>query len=166
MHDQHDQHDVHTVMMEHSKIIKNTVKNNPIIQEKINQVRCKAKFAAFKQKPWKSNRMEDVPVDTQRQMPKMQKVQNTKMVSPIEEFSGAGSSTRLSEIPVTVQRQVQMMQRMLKKQKGSPDTLCISSDPVHKRVPVQSEALREERVQTKRRFTMNSHEQHPKETDV
>ena len=45
----HDQHDVHTVMMEHPKIIKNTVKNeNPIIQEKINQVRCKAKFAAFK----------------------------------------------------------------------------------------------------------------------
>ena len=49
------------------KIIKNTVKiKNPIIQEKINQVRCKAKFVAFKQKPWKSNRMEDVPVDTQR----------------------------------------------------------------------------------------------------
>ena len=65
VHDQHDQHDVHTVMMEHPKIIKNTVKiKNPIIQEKINQARCKAKFVAFKQKPWKSNRMEDVPVRT------------------------------------------------------------------------------------------------------
>ena len=42
MHDQHDQHDVHTVMMEHPKIIKNTVKNkNPIIQEK--SIRCDAK---------------------------------------------------------------------------------------------------------------------------
>ena len=48
MHDQHDQHDVHTVKMEHP-IIKNTVqRKNPIIQEKINQVRCKAKFTAFK----------------------------------------------------------------------------------------------------------------------
>ena len=43
------QHDVHAVRMEQSKIIKNIVQGtNPIIQEKINQVRCKAKFTAFK----------------------------------------------------------------------------------------------------------------------
>ena len=55
-----------------------------------------------------------------------------------------------------------MMQKMLKEQKEHPDTLCISIDPVDKRVPVQSEAPREERVQTKRRLTMNSREQHPR----
>ena len=45
----HAQHDVHTVKMEQSKIIKNTVqRKNPITQEEINQVRCKAKFPAFK----------------------------------------------------------------------------------------------------------------------
>ena len=37
------------------------------------------------QKPWKSNTSEeDVPVDTQRQMPTMQKVQNTKVVNPVK----------------------------------------------------------------------------------
>ena len=36
------------------------------------------------QKPWKSNWMTDVPVDTQRQMPTMQKVQNTKVVNSVK----------------------------------------------------------------------------------
>ena len=45
----HDQPDIHTGKMEHLKIIKNTAqKKNPIIQEKINQVRCKANFKAFR----------------------------------------------------------------------------------------------------------------------
>ena len=33
------------------------------------------------QKPWKSNRMKDVPVDTQLRMPTMHKVQHTKVVN-------------------------------------------------------------------------------------
>ena len=45
----HAQHDVHPVKMEQFKIIKITVHSkNPIIQEEINQVGCKAKFTAFK----------------------------------------------------------------------------------------------------------------------
>ena len=52
---------------------------------------------------------------------------------------------------------------MLKEQKEHPDTLCIPTDPVHKRVPPQSEAPREERVQTKRRLTINRRERQPKE---
>ena len=35
-------------------------------------------------KPWKSNRMKDVPVDTQRQMPTMQKVKNTKVENRVK----------------------------------------------------------------------------------
>ena len=43
----HAQHDVHTVKMEQSKIIKNTLqRKNPINQEEMSQVRCKAKFIA------------------------------------------------------------------------------------------------------------------------
>ena len=45
----HDQYDVHAVQMEQSKIIKNTVqRTNPIILEKIDQVRCKATFTAIR----------------------------------------------------------------------------------------------------------------------
>ena len=72
----HAQHDVHTEKMEQSKIIKNTVqRKNPIIQEKINQVRCKAKFAALKpcRNRGRATPVEDVPVDTQRSGPTMQK---------------------------------------------------------------------------------------------
>ena len=36
------------------------------------------------EKPWKSNRMKDVLVDTQRQMPTMQKVQNSEVVTPVK----------------------------------------------------------------------------------
>ena len=86
-HDQYDQHDVHTVKMGHPKIIKNTEqRKNPIIQEKINQVRCKAKFTAFKpcRNRGRATRVEDVPVDTQRLVPTMQKLQNTTVVNPVK----------------------------------------------------------------------------------
>ena len=83
----HDQHDVRTVKMEQSKIMKNTVqRKNPINQEKMNQVRCKAKFTAFKpcRNRGRATRVEDVPADTQRQRPTMQKVQNTKVVNSVK----------------------------------------------------------------------------------
>ena len=55
------------------------------------------------------------------------------------------TSTRLSKIPVTVQKQTQ---KMLKEQKEHPDTLCISTDPVHteKRHDEQPGAAPEETV--------------------
>ena len=83
----HAQHDVHTVRMEQSKIIKNTVqRKSPIIQEEINQVRCKAKFTTFKpcRNRGRATRVKDVPDDTQREMPTMQKVQNTKVVNSMK----------------------------------------------------------------------------------
>ena len=83
----HDQRDVRTVKIEQSKIIKNTVqRKNQIIQEKINQVRFKAKFTAFKpcRNRGRATRVEDVPVDTQRLVPTMQMVQNTKVVNPVK----------------------------------------------------------------------------------
>ena len=92
MHDQYDQHDVHTVKMEHPTIIKNTVqRKNPIVQERINQVRCKAKFAAFKQcrNRGRATRVEDVPVDTQRLVPTMQECTEYQSGEPREDFSGA-----------------------------------------------------------------------------
>ena len=50
----HAQQDFYAVKMEQSKIIKNTVqRKNPIIQEKIDHVRCEAKKAV--QEPWKNN---------------------------------------------------------------------------------------------------------------
>ena len=77
---------------------------NPIIQEKIKQVRKQVELPRAStfdkivvvpgvmqsqahsiqtvQKPWQDNRMKDVLFDTQRQMPTMQKVQNTKVVNP------------------------------------------------------------------------------------
>ena len=93
--------------MEHPKIIKNTVQGkHPIIQEKINQVskqvelprastldkkvvvpgvmQSQVRSIQAVQKPWKSNRMEDVLVDTERLVPMMQKVQNTKVVNTVK----------------------------------------------------------------------------------
>ena len=83
----HAQYGVHTVRMEQSKIIENTVqRENPIIQEEINHVRCKAKFATFKpcRNHGRATRVKDVPDDTQREMPTMQKVQNTKVVNTVK----------------------------------------------------------------------------------
>ena len=55
----HAQQDFYAVKMEKSKIIKNTVhRKNPIIQEKINHVRCEAKATA--KKPCK-NRGRTIP---------------------------------------------------------------------------------------------------------
>ena len=55
----HAQHDVHAVKMDgRVQIIKNIVqRTNPIIQEKINQVRCRSQVHSSRavQKPWKSN---------------------------------------------------------------------------------------------------------------
>ena len=124
------QHDVHTVKKEQSKIIKNTVQN-PIIQEKINQMRSKAKFTAFKpsRNRGKQHEWDIFLVDTQRSVPTMQKAQNTKIGEPRKDSPRCSASTRLSKIPVTVQRP---MQKMLKEQKEHSDTLCISTGPVYK----------------------------------
>ena len=92
LHGQYDQHDVHTVKMEHPTIIKNTVqRKNPIIQERINQVRCKAKFAAFKpcRNRGRATRVEDVPVDTQRFSANDAKGTEYQSGEPREDFSGA-----------------------------------------------------------------------------
>ena len=53
------------------------------------------------------------------------------MVNFFDDFSGAVHRKRLSKIPVTVQRQVRECRRCRKNKKEHPDTLCISTDPVH-----------------------------------
>ena len=77
----HDQPDVHTGKMEHLKIIKNTAKKkNPIHPGEDQSGAMQSQFHSIQavQKPWKSTRMKDVLVDTQRLVPTMQKLQNTK----------------------------------------------------------------------------------------
>ena len=57
-----------------------------------------------------------------------------------------------------------MMQKMLKEQKEHPETLCISIDPVDKRVPVQSEAPREEKSADKEKAHGEQSRAAPEET--
>ena len=98
----HAQHDVHTVKMEHPKIIKNTAqRKNPIIQEKTNQVRGKAKFTAFKpcRNRGRGTRVEDVLVDTHKISANGAKGTEHQSGAPREDFSGCSTSTRLSRNP-------------------------------------------------------------------
>ena len=148
MHDQHDQHDVHTVKMEQSKIIKNTVqRKNLIIQEKIHQLRCKAKFAAFKpsRNRGRATRVEDVSVDTQRSVSTKQKVQNSKVVN----------SVKIS--------QVQSMDEIVKDpsdhaEAGADDAEDADRTKRNTGIP----CVFQQTQSTMRRLTMNSREQHPR----
>ena len=72
------------------------------------------------QKPWKSNR---ILVDTQRPMPTMQKVQNTKMVNPVK----TSQVQHIDEIvkDPSEHAEVQMMQMMLKEQKRNTRIPCV-----------------------------------------
>ena len=123
----HAQHDVHAVKMEQSKIIKNNVqRNNPIIQEKINQVRCKAKSTANKpcKNRGRATRMGHLPC--------RYTMTDANDATGTEYQSGEiREDLRLSKIPVTMQKHVQIMQKMLKEQADHPDTLGIATDPVH-----------------------------------
>ena len=89
----HAQQDVHTLKMEQSKVIQNTAqRENRIIHEKINQLRCTANSTAFKpcRNRGRATPVEDVLVDTQRLVPTIQKVQNVKIsqVQHIDEIVG------------------------------------------------------------------------------
>ena len=123
----HAQHDSHAVKMEQSKTIKNTSqRKNPIIQVKINQVRCKAKSAAFKpcRNRGRATRVGHLPcryITTDANDAKGTEYQSGETREEL----------RLSKIPVTMQRHVQIMQKMLKAQKDHPDTLSITTEPVH-----------------------------------
>ena len=133
MDDQYDQHDVHTVKMEHPKIIKNTVqRKNPIIQEKINQVRCKAKLTAFKpcRNRGRATRVEDVPVDAQRLMPTMQKVQNTKVVNFVKISQVQYIDEIVKDPSDCAETGADDAEDADRPKKEHPDTLCISTDPV------------------------------------
>ena len=86
----HVMHNVHAVKMEQSKIIKNTVQRTNH-QEKINQMRCKAKLTAFKpcRNRGEQHEWDIFPVDTQRIVSTMQKAQNTNVVNLVKIPSGA-----------------------------------------------------------------------------
>ena len=127
----HDLHNVHAVKMEQYKIIKNTVqRTNPIIQEKINQMRCKAKLTAFKPCRNRGEQHEWGHLPFRYATISANDARSTENVSgePREDSIRCCTSMRLSRITVTVQR---LMQKTRKKQKEHPDTLCISTDPVH-----------------------------------
>ena len=115
----HAQHDVRAVKMEQSKIIKNTVqRTNPIIQEKINQVLCKSNFAAFKlcKNRGKAARMGHLPCQCAK----------------ISANDAKGTEYQSGEFREHSLRCIdQMTVQMLKEQKEHPDTLWISTDPVH-----------------------------------
>ena len=128
----HAQHDDHTVKMEQSKIIRTPCRE--IIQPpKRRSIRCDA--PAFKpcRNLQRATRMGHLPcryVTTDANDAKGTEYQSGEHR---EDFSGADEK------------------RCWKNKKEHPDTLCISTDPVHNRV--QSE---------EKRLTMNSLEQHPR----
>ena len=110
MHDQHDQYDVHAVKKEQSKIIKNTVQStNPIILDKIDQVRCKAKFATLKavQKQRKSNTSGHLPC--RYVTIGANDAKGTESGKHCEDSLRCSTSTRSSKIPVTVHKPTQKM---------------------------------------------------------
>ena len=108
------------------------------------------------QKPW-SNRMKDVPDDTQRQMPTMLK--NTEVVNPVR-TSQVQYIDEIVKGPSDHAEAGADDAEDAERTKGKPGYLCISTDPVHKGVPVQSEAPRECRQREDSQGT--GREQHPR----
>ena len=109
----HDQCDVHAVQMEQSKIKNTALRMNPIILEKINQVRCKGTFTAFRpcRNRGRATRVRHLPCPYATISANDARGTESER---LEDSLRCSTSTRSSKIPVTVQK------LMLKEQKGTP----------------------------------------------
>ena len=110
-----DQCDVHAVQMEQSKIIKNTVqRTNPVILEKIDQVRCKATFTAIRpcRNRGRATRARHLLC---RYATISANDEKHKKCEHRRDFLRCSTPTRSSKIPVTVNTRI----------------LCVAKHPVH-----------------------------------
>ena len=98
-------------------------KTNPIIQEKINQMRCKAKFIAFQpcKKRGRATRMGHLPVSAQRLVPTTQKAQNINVVNFVNILSGA---VHRRDCPRSVMKQKAKERRLFPEKKRKRRQEC------------------------------------------
>ena len=103
------------------------------------------------QKTLKSNRMKDVLVDTQRQLPTMQKVQHTKVVNPVKISQMQYIDEIVRNPSDRAEAGADDAEDAERSRRKHPDTLCVNRP-----------SPQESQCRAQRRLTMNSREQHPR----